>query len=125
MPNGGFTEHLKSLGHVHCCALFFHEVTYIVFTYEYLRDATWPVLQGLHTIIRNKECPRGEFIFYSSRLVGLAMEYAMRYPLKCALLPCRRRSNDICLNVDYKPGLPQLDADIRALHRFDATQGYV
>jgi hypothetical protein len=34
--------------------------------------------QGLHTIIRNKECPRGEFIFYSSRLIGLAMEYAIR-----------------------------------------------
>lgn len=36
-------------------------------------------LQGLHAIIRNKECPRGEFIFYSSRLIGLAMEYAIRY----------------------------------------------
>eukprot|EP00124_Ichthyophonus_hoferi_P001342 Ihof_evm4s67 gene=Ihof_evmTU4s67 len=34
-------------------------------------------LRGLHTIIRNKMCKREKFIFYSQRLMRLALEYCL------------------------------------------------
>ncbi|KAE8747785.1 hypothetical protein FOCC_FOCC005397 [Frankliniella occidentalis] len=36
-----------------------------------------PQICGLHTLIRNKETPRDEFIFYSKRLIRLVIEYAL------------------------------------------------
>ncbi|XP_012274268.1 uridine-cytidine kinase-like 1 [Orussus abietinus] len=36
-----------------------------------------PQIQGLHTIIRNKNTPRDEFIFYSNRLIRLVIEYVL------------------------------------------------
>jgi uridine kinase len=60
--------------------------------------------QGLHTIIRNKECPRGEFIFYSSRLIGLAMEYAIRCVSRQGRSPVAERfempSLDLTMRID-------------------------
>ncbi len=36
-----------------------------------------PQIKLLHTIIRNKETTRDEFIFYSNRLMRLLIEYAL------------------------------------------------
>ena len=36
-----------------------------------------PQIKLLHTIIRNKETNRDEFIFYSNRLMRLLIEYAL------------------------------------------------
>jgi uridine kinase len=36
-----------------------------------------PQIKVLHTIIRNKETNRDEFIFYSNRLMRLLIEYAL------------------------------------------------
>lgn len=36
-----------------------------------------PQIQGLHTVIRNKDTPRDEFVFYSQRLMRLVIEFAM------------------------------------------------
>ncbi|KAG1688579.1 Uridine-cytidine kinase-like 1 [Nymphon striatum] len=36
-----------------------------------------PQIRGLHTFMRNKDTPRDEFIFYSSRLMRLLIEYAL------------------------------------------------
>ncbi|XP_034250067.1 uridine-cytidine kinase-like 1 isoform X2 [Thrips palmi] len=36
-----------------------------------------PQICGLHTLIRNKDTPRDEFIFYSKRLIRLVIEYAL------------------------------------------------
>jgi uridine kinase len=36
-----------------------------------------PQIKMLHTIIRNKETSRDEFIFYSNRLMRLLIEYAL------------------------------------------------
>lgn len=36
-----------------------------------------PQVQGIHTIIRNKDTSRDEFIFYSKRLIRLLIEYAL------------------------------------------------
>ncbi|KAK1171811.1 uridine-cytidine kinase-like 1 isoform X2 [Acipenser oxyrinchus oxyrinchus] len=42
-----------------------------------------PQVRGLHTIIRNKETNRDEFIFYSKRLMRLLIEHALSFlPLK-------------------------------------------
>ncbi|XP_056620150.1 uridine-cytidine kinase-like 1 isoform X1 [Triplophysa dalaica] len=42
-----------------------------------------PQVRGLHTIIRNKETSRDEFIFYSKRLMRLLIEHALSFlPLK-------------------------------------------
>ncbi|XP_021178772.2 uridine-cytidine kinase-like 1a isoform X5 [Fundulus heteroclitus] len=38
-----------------------------------------PQVRGLHTIIRNKETSRDEFIFYSKRLMRLLIEYALTF----------------------------------------------
>lgn len=38
---------------------------------------TNPQIQGLHTIIRDKDCSREDFIFYSNRLIRLAIEEAL------------------------------------------------
>nr|XP_033818710.1 uridine-cytidine kinase-like 1 isoform X1 [Geotrypetes seraphini]XP_033818711.1 uridine-cytidine kinase-like 1 isoform X1 [Geotrypetes seraphini]XP_033818712.1 uridine-cytidine kinase-like 1 isoform X1 [Geotrypetes seraphini]XP_033818714.1 uridine-cytidine kinase-like 1 isoform X1 [Geotrypetes seraphini]XP_033818715.1 uridine-cytidine kinase-like 1 isoform X1 [Geotrypetes seraphini] len=38
-----------------------------------------PQVQGMHTIIRNKETSRDEFIFYSKRLMRLLIEHAMSF----------------------------------------------
>uniref|UniRef100_A0A8C9ZA80 uridine/cytidine kinase n=1 Tax=Sander lucioperca TaxID=283035 RepID=A0A8C9ZA80_SANLU len=38
-----------------------------------------PQVKGLHTIIRNKETSRDEFIFYSKRLMRLLIEHALRF----------------------------------------------
>ncbi|KAM4737072.1 uridine-cytidine kinase-like 1a isoform 1-T1 [Anableps anableps] len=38
-----------------------------------------PQVQGLHTIIRNKETSRDEFIFYSKRLMRLLIEHALTF----------------------------------------------
>ncbi|XP_028581208.2 uridine-cytidine kinase-like 1 isoform X1 [Podarcis muralis] len=45
-------------------------------------DST-PQVRGMHTIIRNKETTRDEFIFYSKRLMRLLIEHALSFlPLK-------------------------------------------
>lgn len=36
-------------------------------------------IRGLHTIIRNKDCPRAKFIFYSDRLIRLLIEGALNF----------------------------------------------
>ena len=36
-----------------------------------------PQVKGIHTIIRNKETSRDEFIFYSKRLIRLLIEHAL------------------------------------------------
>ena len=36
-----------------------------------------PQVKGIHTMIRNKETSRDEFIFYSKRLIRLLVEYAL------------------------------------------------
>ncbi|XP_042634005.1 uridine-cytidine kinase-like 1 isoform X1 [Cyprinus carpio] len=42
-----------------------------------------PQVRGMHTIIRNKETSRDEFIFYSKRLMRLLIEHALSFlPLK-------------------------------------------
>ncbi|XP_019960587.2 uridine-cytidine kinase-like 1 [Paralichthys olivaceus] len=42
-----------------------------------------PQVRGMHTIIRNKETNRDEFIFYSKRLMRLLIEHALSFlPLK-------------------------------------------
>ncbi|XP_026564295.1 uridine-cytidine kinase-like 1 isoform X1 [Pseudonaja textilis] len=42
-----------------------------------------PQVRGMHTIIRNKDTSRDEFIFYSKRLMRLLIEYALSFlPLK-------------------------------------------
>ncbi|GCB64581.1 hypothetical protein scyTo_0011771 [Scyliorhinus torazame] len=42
-----------------------------------------PQVRGLHTIIRNKDTSRDEFIFYSKRLMRLLIEHALSFlPLK-------------------------------------------
>ncbi|XP_061846440.1 uridine-cytidine kinase-like 1 isoform X1 [Colius striatus] len=42
-----------------------------------------PQVRGMHTIIRNKETTRDEFIFYSKRLMRLLIEHALSFlPLK-------------------------------------------
>ncbi|KAL4655332.1 uridine-cytidine kinase-like 1 isoform X4 [Arapaima gigas] len=38
-----------------------------------------PQVQGMHTIIRNKETSRDEFIFYSKRLMRLLIEHALSF----------------------------------------------
>ncbi|KAJ4921807.1 hypothetical protein JOQ06_022562, partial [Pogonophryne albipinna] len=38
-----------------------------------------PQVRGLHTITRNKETSRGEFIFYSKRLMWLLIEHALTF----------------------------------------------
>uniref|UniRef100_A0A668RP83 uridine/cytidine kinase n=1 Tax=Oreochromis aureus TaxID=47969 RepID=A0A668RP83_OREAU len=38
-----------------------------------------PQVRGLHTIIRNKETSRDEFIFYSKRLMRLLIEHALTF----------------------------------------------
>ncbi|CAD5226000.1 unnamed protein product [Bursaphelenchus xylophilus] len=38
-----------------------------------------PQLKGLHTIIRNRETPRDEFIFVAERLMQILIEYAMKF----------------------------------------------
>jgi len=38
-----------------------------------------PQIKGLHTIIRNRETPRDEFVFYSARLMRLLVEYALSF----------------------------------------------
>ncbi|XP_007540291.1 uridine-cytidine kinase-like 1 isoform X2 [Poecilia latipinna] len=44
-----------------------------------------PQVRGMHTIIRNKETNRDEFIFYSKRLMRLLIEHALSFlPLKPA-----------------------------------------
>ncbi|XP_063902015.1 uridine-cytidine kinase-like 1 [Zophobas morio] len=42
-------------------------------------------IKGLHTIIRNKETPRDDFVFYSNRLMRLAAEFCL------SLLPYRTK----------------------------------
>uniref|UniRef100_A0A674PQ27 Uridine-cytidine kinase n=1 Tax=Takifugu rubripes TaxID=31033 RepID=A0A674PQ27_TAKRU len=48
-----------------------------------------PQVRGMHTIIRNKETNRDEFIFYSKRLMRLLIEHALSFlPLKvCVCTP--------------------------------------
>lgn len=41
--------------------------------------STTPQIIGMHTIIRNKETSRDEFIFYSKRLMRLLIEYALSF----------------------------------------------
>eukprot|EP01089_Gocevia_fonbrunei_P006545 TRINITY_DN1727_c0_g1_i4.p1 TRINITY_DN1727_c0_g1~~TRINITY_DN1727_c0_g1_i4.p1 ORF type:complete len:223 (-),score=48.30 TRINITY_DN1727_c0_g1_i4:45-713(-) len=36
-------------------------------------------IQGLHTIIRDKSCPRDDFLFYSNRLIRLLVEEALSF----------------------------------------------
>ncbi|XP_034028893.1 uridine-cytidine kinase-like 1 [Thalassophryne amazonica] len=43
-----------------------------------------PQVRGLHTIIRNRETSRDEFIFYSKRLMQLLIEHALTF------LPCQK-----------------------------------
>lgn len=38
-----------------------------------------PQLKGLHTIIRNRETPRDEFIFVAERLMQILIEHAMKF----------------------------------------------
>uniref|UniRef100_A0A8C6L5W2 Uridine-cytidine kinase n=1 Tax=Nothobranchius furzeri TaxID=105023 RepID=A0A8C6L5W2_NOTFU len=46
-----------------------------------------PQVRGMHTIIRNKETNRDEFIFYSKRLMRLLIEHALSFlPLKVSCL---------------------------------------
>uniref|UniRef100_A0A8C5FLX9 Uridine-cytidine kinase n=1 Tax=Gadus morhua TaxID=8049 RepID=A0A8C5FLX9_GADMO len=46
-----------------------------------------PQVRGMHTIIRNKETNRDEFIFYSKRLMRLLIEHALSFlPLKPVLV---------------------------------------
>ncbi|TSL47647.1 Uridine-cytidine kinase-like 1 [Bagarius yarrelli] len=46
-----------------------------------------PQVRGMHTIIRNKETNRDEFIFYSKRLMRLLIEHALSFlPLKTVLV---------------------------------------
>lgn len=56
-----------------------------------------PQIIGMHTIIRNKDTTRDEFIFYSKRLMRLLIEYALSF------LPFKVRrtilSNSIELNL--------------------------
>uniref|UniRef100_H9GIC4 Uridine-cytidine kinase n=1 Tax=Anolis carolinensis TaxID=28377 RepID=H9GIC4_ANOCA len=45
-----------------------------------------PQVRGMHTIIRNKDTSRDEFIFYSKRLMRLLIEHALSFlPLKVTL----------------------------------------
>eukprot|EP00123_Amoebidium_parasiticum_P013472 comp21974_c0_seq1/m.31742 comp21974_c0_seq1/g.31742 ORF comp21974_c0_seq1/g.31742 comp21974_c0_seq1/m.31742 type:complete len:495 (-) comp21974_c0_seq1:783-2267(-) len=52
-------------------------------------------IRGLHTIIRNRECPRDELIFYSNRLMRIAIEYVL------SLMPYVPRSVVTPRNVPY------------------------
>ena len=36
-------------------------------------------IRGLHTIIRNKDTPRADFVFYSDRLIRLLIEEGLNY----------------------------------------------
>ncbi|CAL8316012.1 unnamed protein product [Lota lota] len=46
-----------------------------------------PQVRGMHTIIRNRETNRNEFIFYSKRLMRLLIEHALSFlPLKPVLV---------------------------------------
>uniref|UniRef100_A0A674PFN0 Uridine-cytidine kinase n=1 Tax=Takifugu rubripes TaxID=31033 RepID=A0A674PFN0_TAKRU len=48
-----------------------------------------PQVRGMHTIIRNKETNRDEFIFYSKRLMRLLIEHALSFlPLKVCVCVC-------------------------------------
>ncbi|CAF93914.1 unnamed protein product, partial [Tetraodon nigroviridis] len=48
-----------------------------------------PQVRGMHTIIRNKETNRDEFIFYSKRLMRLLIEHALSFlPLKVCVCAC-------------------------------------
>uniref|UniRef100_A0A2K6AXR8 Uridine-cytidine kinase n=1 Tax=Macaca nemestrina TaxID=9545 RepID=A0A2K6AXR8_MACNE len=51
-----------------------------------------PQVRGMHTIIRDKETSRDEFIFYSKRLMRLLIEHALSFlPFQPARTPCAHR----------------------------------
>ncbi|XP_063236971.1 uridine-cytidine kinase-like 1 [Bacillus rossius redtenbacheri] len=54
-----------------------------------------PQILGLHTLIRNRDTPRDEFIFYSKRLIRLVIEYAL------SLLPFQEVVVDTPQSVPY------------------------
>lgn len=54
-----------------------------------------PQIRGLHTLIRNKDTPRDEFIFYSKRLIRLVIEYAL------SLLPFKVKTQIFLLQLYF------------------------
>ena len=50
-----------------------------------------PQVRGIHTIIRNRDTSRDEFIFYSKRLIRLLIEFALSLLPHKVRSDCRRR----------------------------------
>lgn len=53
-------------------------------------------IKALHTIIRNKETKREDYVFYSNRLIRLLVEEALSY------LPFKEKTVITPTNVEYK-----------------------
>ncbi|KNC81344.1 uridine-cytidine kinase-like 1 [Sphaeroforma arctica JP610] len=64
-------------------------------------------IKGLHTMIRNRDCPRDELIFYSQRLMRLIMEYSWSF------LPFKPKTVTTPRNIEFEG--KALDAEVCAV----------
>eukprot|EP01134_Creolimax_fragrantissima_P007545 CFRG7545T1 len=64
-------------------------------------------IKGLHTMIRNRECPRDEFIFFSQRLMRLVMEYSWSF------LPFKSKTVETPRGIEFQG--KALDAEVCAV----------
>ena len=73
-------------GFSHFCLLEIYETSRISLDHHSLPNCSCALLfrltlsySGLHTIIRNRDTPRDEFVFYSARLMRLLVEFALSF----------------------------------------------
>ncbi len=89
-----FEAHKRELSNLHVVSQVADRVFHFVSNFRHAGDQTTQ-LRGIHTIIRDKECERSDFVFQSDRLIRMVVEEAL------SLLPTEPRSVTTPTGVSY------------------------